>query len=246
MNDESPLPILPSQDPPAPAAGASPDGRTPAGEPGPSPEEPKPSPEEIVRRESETLHPELLALFEELRETRALAHRLAADLSDAQAWWRPDPERWSVAECIDHLTVTAEQLLPRLRGTIVGAHPPGERAAGPLPGSFRRGLLSRLLIAFTEPPPRLRMRAPAPYAPEVAEGELVDRVLGRFDRAHEELEAQVLESRGLDLGRVKMTSPFSRLLRLSLRDWFAFLAAHERRHLWQADQVRQHPGFPSD
>ncbi len=30
-----------------------------------------------------------------------------------------------------------------------------------------------------------------------------------------------------------------------LGQWFAFLAAHERRHLWQAWQVRRHPEFPA-
>ena len=28
-------------------------------------------------------------------------------------------------------------------------------------------------------------------------------------------------------------------------EWFAFLVAHERRHLWQAWNVRRHPEFPA-
>lgn len=43
---------------------------------------------------------------------------------------------------------------------------------------------------------------------------------------------------GLDLARIKVTSPVTRLLRLSLGQWLAGLAGHQRRHLWQARQVK--------
>jgi hypothetical protein len=33
---------------------------------------------------------------------------------------------------------------------------------------------------------------------------------------------------------------------MGLGPCFAFLAAHERRHLWQAWQVRKDPGFPAE
>jgi hypothetical protein len=48
---------------------------------------------------------------------------------------------------------------------------------------------------------------------------------------------------GLDLARIKVPTPISRLIRLSLGMTFAQVAAHERRHLDQAWRVRkQLPG----
>jgi hypothetical protein len=61
---------------------------------------------------------------------------------------------------------------------------------------------------------------------------------------HAGLIDRVRRSSGLDLGRIKFRSPLIPLLRLSLGTWFQFLLAHERRHLWQARQVRQELRFP--
>ena len=49
---------------------------------------------------------------------------------------------------------------------------------------------------------------------------------------------------GLDLARVKVVSPFVRTMKLGLGPCFQFLLAHERRHLWQAWQVRNCDAFP--
>ena len=52
-------------------------------------------------------------------------------------------------------------------------------------------------------------------------------------RLRERLEA----ADGLDLGRVRVRSPFIPLLSVDLGSAFALVAVHERRHLWQARQV---------
>ncbi len=44
---------------------------------------------------------------------------------------------------------------------------------------------------------------------------------------------------GIDLARVKVRSPVLWLLRLSLGQWFALIAGHQKRHLWQAGQVKR-------
>lgn len=44
-------------------------------------------------------------------------------------------------------------------------------------------------------------------------------------------------SDGLDLASAKFTSPFFKLLSLSVIAEFAVIACHERRHLWQAEQI---------
>ena len=49
---------------------------------------------------------------------------------------------------------------------------------------------------------------------------------------------------GVDISRAKVTSPLSKLLKLRIGAAFAILAAHGRRHLWQARQVRRQAGFP--
>ncbi len=52
------------------------------------------------------------------------------------------------------------------------------------------------------------------------------------------------EARGLDLGKVRFSSPYMVLFRFSLGAGFEMLQAHARRHLWLIDELRAHPRFP--
>jgi len=59
------------------------------------------------------------------------------------------------------------------------------------------------------------------------------------------LAERVRRSDGLDLARIRTISPVNRLVRLPLGAYFAFILAHNRRHLWQGRQVRASPDFPT-
>ena len=56
---------------------------------------------------------------------------------------------------------------------------------------------------------------------------------------HHELAARVWASEGLDAGEVRVQSPFIAWIRYPLGLSFDLALAHERRHLWQAWQVRR-------
>ena len=55
----------------------------------------------------------------------------------------------------------------------------------------------------------------------------------------DELAERVRQADGLDLGSNRVVSPVTPLLRMPLGAYFAFVMAHERRHLWQAWRVRE-------
>jgi hypothetical protein len=48
----------------------------------------------------------------------------------------------------------------------------------------------------------------------------------------------------LDLNRIRFHNPFVATLRFTVGAGLLIIAAHNRRHLWQAEQVRQAAGFP--
>jgi hypothetical protein len=48
----------------------------------------------------------------------------------------------------------------------------------------------------------------------------------------------------LNLVKVKITSPLASFLKFRLGAAFGIVIAHDRRHLWQAQQVRHAEGFP--
>jgi hypothetical protein len=184
--------------------------------------------------------PERTEFETQLAAIRRDAQEVAAGLSEAQFNWRPGPGRWSIAECLEHLSVGARVVLPALDACLTRARERGLTGTGP----FRYGWFARMMARSMEPPPRFRMKTwpqitppPAPVA--------VGATLAEFRAAHEALAERWATAEGLDWARAIVQSPLSRLVRLPFGAYSLFLLAHARRHLWQARQVRQAPGFPA-
>lgn len=171
------------------------------------------------------------------------ARELVAPVDRATFNRGPDGGGWSAAECIDHLNTTLRLYLPVLTESIEEA-----RERGLVDGRRDgRTLLGRVLTWSQEPPVRFRMKTYDEIRPRIAEDEGLDpeAALDEFEALHEELIVRINESRDLDRRRVKVRSALDRRLTLSLDDWFAFLAAHGRRHLWQAEQVLAQVAAPA-
>jgi hypothetical protein len=162
---------------------------------------------------------------------------VAGPLSEAQFNWQPAPGRWSVGQNVEHLNITTERYLPVLRAAIADA-----RAAGRLkPGPFALGFFERLFVAVMEPPPRWRVKTrPAFVAPSQLSH---DATLHRWTALQGELAGVIREAEGIDLGAIKVKSQFGPVS-WTLNGTFTFLLAHQRRHVWQAREVRNSPNFP--
>jgi hypothetical protein len=108
-------------------------------------------------------------------------------------------------------------------------------------GPFRYGPFERFVLRQTEPPVKRKVTAPKRFRP--LHGQPVTAVLPSFLHLQSQLMLLAQSAEGLDLARIKVPTPISRLVRLSLGMTFAQVAAHERRHLEQAWRVRkQLPG----
>ncbi len=171
------------------------------------------------------------AAFEAIRVD---ARALLGGLSDEQLNWRSSPGRWSIAQCLEHLLTVHHLIEPKLRVAVHTA-PPSDKP-------YRPGFLARLIIGSSEPPASVPMKSPKIYVPPVA-ATLTD-LRPAVDAMQRELVGLAEATEGVNRSRPKIASPVTKIVRLGLGEWFDFLAAHERRHLWQARQVRQHPDFP--
>lgn len=185
--------------------------------------------------------PESQSMLDQLEAIKAEGKAVAAGLSDAQFNWRPGKDRWSIAECLQHLNVGVSKTLPAFDRAIGEGRAKGKRSPGP----FRYGWFSRWMVASMEPPPRWRMRAPSILRIPTGATYRLAEVLPEFTAVRDRLAERVRHSDGLDLAHIRTISPVNRLLRLPLGAYFDFILAHDRRHLWQARQVRTAPGFPT-
>ena len=186
-----------------------------------------------------------LALAPEVDDYRQEFERLAVDadalvapLTEDQFNWSPAPGSWSIAECIDHLNVTARIYLPRIDEGIAEAVRQGLYGEGP----FSHDLIGRWFIHIMEPPAGIKVKAPPPFQPVQRRSR--SEIMAGF-RAHQvQFIDRLHQASGLDLRRAKVQSPASHWIKISLNSGFALMAAHERRHLWQARRVLAAAGFP--
>ncbi|MFL5384830.1 MAG: DinB family protein [Longimicrobiaceae bacterium] len=181
--------------------------------------------------------------LEQLRAIRRDAASLTEGLSDAQLAWRPGPGRWSIAEVVAHLNRAGRPYLDLIAHALAAARVRGASTGDRWRPTFVGGLMAR----SQEPPPRIRFRAPRIFRPD---GDGAPPPAGAPELAtwrslHQEMEERIREAAGVDLGRTRIVSPVTRLVRMNAGDAFALLLSHERRHLWQIRGIREAAGFPA-
>jgi len=178
-----------------------------------------------------TLARELDAFRVQFEQLADEADALAATLTDEQFNWHPPSGGWSVAQCIDHLNVTARMYLPKLDEGIANAIRRGLYGEGP----FRYNWIGRMFVKTVEPPPRFRVKAPVAFQPSPSRKR--PETLAAFRAYQVQFIDRLRQANGLDLARARVQSPAASYLRLPLGSGFAVMIGHERRHLLQARNV---------
>jgi len=186
------------------------------------------------------LAPELDELRRQFEAIAADAAELVAPLSEAQFHWRPAGDRWSIAECLEHLNATARHYLPALDDGIAEAIRLGTYAEGP----FEYRWYGRLLVRLIEPPPVFRMTVTPQVQPATDRPKRA--TANGFGAYQVQYVDRLRQSNGIDLATARVRSPMAAWLRIPLGCGFAAMVAHERRHLWQARNVLAAPGFPQE
>lgn len=176
---------------------------------------------------------EFRSLLDGLDAANRQACLVADGLSEAQGTWRERPTSWSVSECLDHLAMANRVYLAAMRGAADRARQQGRTRRRPaLPG-----LIGRWFAWSLEPPARMKTRTAAVSTPRPSPP--LSDALAAFLASQEEVRAFVRAYADLDLAGVTFPNPFVRGIRFSLATGLHVITAHERRHLWQAGNVRR-------
>ena len=179
------------------------------------------------------MHSELAAYHQQFEQIRDEAQELAAGLSEATFTWRPAPASWSIQECLAHLAMVGAVEADAIEQAIDQGRAEGVSASGP----FTYPDWERFLLREAEPPVRDPVSAPKRFVP--VHGQPVTSILPTFLHVQRRFQLQIERADGLDLRRIKVPTPLTRLVRMSLGSSFARAAAHGRRHLVQARRVRK-------
>jgi len=173
------------------------------------------------------------ALEEQLNAAERDACSVVAGLTAEQGTWRSDARSWSVAECLDHLAVSNRVYLRAMEEPAVRARGEGRQRRGPA----TPGLLGGWFVRTLEPPVRARLKAPRTIRPR--KDPLLPDALADLVASQGQVRTFLRSYAGIDLAGVRFPNPFVPGVRFSLATGLHVIAAHERRHLWQAWRVRR-------
>lgn len=167
----------------------------------------------------------------DIADSRRRAQALIDVVSADQLTRRPDPGKWSIAECLVHLNMTAATVQKLMARGIEQARQEKRFGSGP----FSIGPKGRLLVWIAEPPPKFRIRAPKNVRPPATIDDPL-QVLPQFLHAQDEWERLMREQEGLDLAKIKVGQGAFRMRLAAALPW---MMAHQRRHLLQAENVKR-------
>lgn len=164
------------------------------------------------------------------------AQAVIAGLTEEQLNWSPAPESWSVGQCLEHLSLTNEAYLPAISAALQGKRDdPAEQIT---PGWFGRWFIRNIV----EPSPKSRrVSAPSRIKP-TAHLEL--SVLDRFLSINKACRELIIQARGKNVNSIRFRNPFVPVIRFTVGTGLEIIAGHERRHLLQAERVRDSANFP--
>ena len=182
---------------------------------------------------------DIALLIIEMEANVSHVESLTHGLSDAQFNWKPEPGRWSMAECITHLNIVNGGDLAPLESAIVAGRASNRTGEGP----FTYGFLARKFVATMEPTSKRKIKAPKSYVPPSHAGK--DETVKEYRRIAAELRRLAKSADGLHLARIKTSMPalpavLRPFLKMPLGARLHVITAHDRRHLSQAEQVRDH------
>jgi hypothetical protein len=165
----------------------------------------------------------LTSSFEALRAA-------VSGLSDAQWRFKPAPDLWSVADCVEHLAVGEAGLVARLQAKIA------EEAPSPHPETANKDSL----VLRAVPRRKIKVKAPPEMEVKSPKAALSDG-MDAFGKVRSATIAFVA-STPADL-RAYWWPHFS-MGPLDGWQWMLLAALHSERHTQQIEEIKTHPQFP--
>jgi len=173
--------------------------------------------------------PERNLILQHLSESRELLRQAVAGLSVEQRSFRPAADRWSVADCIEHLTVVENFTVQRIQQLL--EQPP---AGQPDTNGKDQMILDRVPARAT------RVKGPEAVMPSGRWPDF-EELLGQFEATRQRT-IGFAEATLADLRAYAFQHPF--LGPLDCYQWLLFLATHCERHVRQMEEVKSDAAFP--
>ncbi len=182
----------------------------------------------------------LLSVLGDLESTEKQASEIIARTSVTQANWQPNAGRsWSIVQCLSHLARTNRIYAAAMSEAVARADVRSKVASQ----GISPGLFGAWFIRSMEPPVRTRMKARSKVYPLAQASP--NEALAEFVDSHKPVRSVIEAASDMDVNRIRFKNPFVPFVRFTVGTGLLVITAHDRRHLWQANQVTVARGFPA-
>ncbi len=170
-----------------------------------------------------------------LHATRKMFLDAISGLSGAQWKFKPAPDRWSIAECAEHITLSEDSLFQLITGKILAGPATPEKNT-----ARHRALDEDVLRVMAE----RSIKAEAPSSLEPA-GKWNNReaLIAEFKKLRDRTIAYVRDTDD-ELRDHFMKGPNS--MDLDAYQWLLLISAHTERHVRQIREIQSLPGYPGN
>ena len=148
---------------------------------------------------------------------------------------QPGENKWSAAQCIEHLNSYGHYYLPAIENAIKNAQQNNWTAMEKFSPGRLGDYFTRLMMPETEGRKMKKMSAPKNHSPMVDLDS--DKVVREFIDQQEKMLALLEQAREIDIQKAKVPISIAKFIRLRLGDVFRFLIAHNYRHIVQAERA---------
>lgn len=166
-----------------------------------------------------------------LAASRERLVEIVEGLSKEQRRFRPAEDRWSVADCVEHVSIVEKAALKRIQALVI--EPPRPPTDAGVPDDAVLSRVPSRSTRRTAPPDALPGRRWTDFA----------ALLRQFEAARERSLRFVAVTQA-DLRGHFFAHPH--LGELDCYQWLLFLGAHAERHARQAEEVLADPAFPGE
>ncbi len=164
-----------------------------------------------------------------LNKTRTDLMDAVKGLSEAQLNFKPDSSRWSVLECVQHITLASPGIYGLMQGTLKMPNDSGLKA------SFS----DEQFITMIEDRSH-KAQAPEPFNPVHSTYKNLDETLNAFNEGRDSLITYVNTTND-DLRNHIAKLPFGNADAYQI---ILLISAHTNRHTQQINEVKADPNFP--
>lgn len=162
------------------------------------------------------------------------------ELSDTQLNWQPNEDAWSIAECIEHLSITNQLYFDKIEKQL------SEKQINckDEETSVKHRFFGKLIIKAVAPSNIKKTKTFSVFQP--SKSYITKNSITKLIEVQKSLINLISSSINLDTNRYSISSPASKLIKVNLSDVLKIIRLHNKRHLIQIEKLLTNDNFPKD